>query len=128
MNGPDDRNDLFDPERTAIHIREALKSHDDEERRVAMSMHEYHIAYLWATVHGDPSRPSPTPDGTVVYYSPMARAHALYYTQIVGMSLGCEEPDGRERKCARDSWGETDWAALWRRCVADGNLAATPPG
>lgn len=123
MDGPDDRNDMFDPERMAMHVRAAIKSRDEDERRVAMSMHEYHIEYLRATVHGDPARPSPTPSGTVVYYSPMARAHALYYTQLVGMARVCEDPDEWERKCDREAWTATNWDDLWRSCVRDGNLA-----
>lgn len=122
MNGPDDRNDLFDPARTAMHVRASLRSRDEDERRTAASLFEYHVEYLRATVHGDPARPSPTPSGTVVYYSPMARAHALFYTQLVGMAHGCEDPDEWERECAREAWAATDWNELWRSCVRDGNL------
>lgn len=121
-NGPDDTNDMFDPTRSAMTVRHGLRGGDPDFRSAILGLNRYWLEYLRATVHGDPERPSRTPDGLEVYYSPMGRAHALYYTQVCGRALNCDDPDERERACARRTWAETDWDALWASCVRNGKL------
>jgi hypothetical protein len=112
--------DEFSPSKCALQIRSDLSPRaDPEDRKIAVSLYQYHMEYLRVTAHCDGNRPSPMADGTVVYWGWQAATMARFFGEVYGMALGLSDPDEYERDSARAAWKEANWDAAWDRIKAE---------